>query len=286
MPIARFSVPFGLQNVIWNSIGKDTGYSLVGITHDWRTVVFGDRRLPFRNDALPTQGLNIVHHPEKRTLFEDIFGSSAFSNDSESSQSTSTMSSQVRRLQGNLHHELFDKPAYLMPAIDTLFDPLVTSLLSSRISDVDPKISEAVGEDEDVTMTDDTLQQPVFATRPTRIPNQGEMELFTQLFRTTSITSIPILSFAPPIFLIVLKFSITLAKPPVYSKVNGITKTNGLHSLKPNGISRHSVATTVSKPKPRLAPDDVNKPEVSMPEPSIPTSPILKGKKRKKTSAD
>ncbi|KAF8807853.1 WD40 repeat-like protein [Phlegmacium glaucopus] len=187
--VASFSVPFGLQNVIWNSIGKGVGYSLVGITHDWRVVVLGDTRLPFRDDIL-TQGLNVADHSKKRTLFEDIFGSSAFSNaDSEPLQSVSSMSSQVRKVEGNRHHELFDKPAYLMPAIDTLFDPLVTSLLSTRGSDVDPKIPEVDEEDEDVTMIDDTVKQPVFATRPTRISNQGEMELFTQLFRTTSISS-------------------------------------------------------------------------------------------------
>lgn len=201
IPAATFSVPFGLQNVIWNSIGKGAGYNLVGITHDWRVVVLGDTRLPSRDDNLPTKGLDFVDRSKKRTLFEDIFGSSAFADgDSESLQAISTMSSHDRKPEGT-RHELFDKPAYLMPALDNLFDPLVTSLLSSRISQVDPKISEADEEDEDVTMIDDTVQQPLFASRPTRIPNQGEMELFTQLFRTTSITSKPILLL--PIFLMI-----------------------------------------------------------------------------------
>jgi NET1-associated nuclear protein 1 (U3 small nucleolar RNA-associated protein 17) len=153
-------------------------------------VVLGDTQLPSRDDNLPTKGLDIADRFEKRTLFEDIFGSSAFANrDSEPLQSISTMSSQVRKLEGS-RHELFDKPAYLMAALDTLFDPLVTSLLRNRISEVDPKISEPDDEeDDDITMIDDTVQQPTFATRPTRIPNQGEMEIFTQLFRKTSITS-------------------------------------------------------------------------------------------------
>ena len=210
IPNATFSVPFGLQNVIWNSIGKGAGYSLVGITHDWRVVALGDTRLPSRDDNLPIKGLDIADRSEKRTLFEDIFGSSAFaSGDSELLQSISTMSSHVRKPEGS-RHELFDKPAYLMPALDDLFDPLVTSLLSSRISEVYPKISEADEEDEDVTMIDDTVQQPLFATRPTRIPNQGEMELFTQLFRTTSITSTLILFLPPNIFMIYTKIHLSL----------------------------------------------------------------------------
>lgn len=192
IPAAAFFVPFGLQNVVWNSIGKGAGYNLVGITHDWRVVMLGDIELPSEDDNLPIKDLDIADRSEKRTLFEDIFGSSAFANgDSESSQSISTMSSRVRKPEGS-RHEMFDKPAYLMPALDTLFDPLVTSLLRNRISEVDSKkISEADDddEDEDVTMIDDTVQQPLFATRPTRIPNQGEMELFTHLFRKTSITS-------------------------------------------------------------------------------------------------
>jgi len=259
IPAATFLVPFGLQNVIWNSIGKGAGYNLVGITHDWRVVLLGDTQLHSRDDNLPTKGLDIADRSERRTLFEDIFGSSAFANgDSESLQPISTMSSHIRKLEGS-RHELFDKPAYLMSTLDTLFDPLVTSLLRIRISEVDPKISEADDEDEDVTMIDDTAQQPLFATRPTRIPNQGEMELFTQLFRKTSITI-----------------------APVSSKVNG--KTNGVRS-KSNGISSHSIGTIVSKPTQRPPPsDDVGRHEASTPElsSSIASPPIFKGKKRKK----
>jgi len=225
--------------------------------------VLGDTRPSFSDESLPAQGLNVAGSFRKRTLFEDIFGSSAFANgDSESLQSISTMSSQPRKLEGNRHRELFDKPAYLMPAIDTLFDPLVTSLLRSRISEVDPKIPEADEEDEDVTMIDDTVQQPLFATRPTRIPNQGEMELFTQLFRTTSI----------------------IRKSSVSSKVNLNGKTNGAHSPKSNGIS--SIETTVSKPTQRPPSDGVNPHEISTPEPSVAPSPISKGKKRKKVSVE
>ena len=210
IPAATFSVPFGLQNVIWNSIGKDAGYNLVGITHDWRVVVLGDTQHPSRDDNLPAKSLDIVDRSEKRTLFEDIFGSSAFANgDSESLQSISTMS-HVRKPEGS-RHELFDKPAYLIPALDNLFDPLVTSLLRNRVFEVDPKISES-DEEDDVTMIDDTVQQPLFTTRPTRILSQGEMELFTQLFRKTSITSTLIL-FTPIYFMIVLKSSVTFSKP-------------------------------------------------------------------------
>ncbi|KAF8812062.1 hypothetical protein BYT27DRAFT_7335912 [Phlegmacium glaucopus] len=96
-----------------------------------------------RDDILPTQGLNVPIHSEKRTLFEDIFGSTAFSNDD------------------------IDKSTYLMPAIDTLFHPLVTWLLSTQGADVDPTIPEVDEEDEGVTMIDDAVEQPVFATRPT-----------------------------------------------------------------------------------------------------------------------
>lgn len=246
--------------------------------------MLGDMQLPPRDDNLRTKGLDIADRSEKRTLFEDIFGSSAFANgDSEPLQSISAMSSHVRKLEGS-RHELFDKPAYLMPALDTLFDPLVTSLLRNRISEVDPKISEADDEeDEDVTMIDDTVQQPLFATRPTRIPNQGEMELFTQLFRKTSLTSTYTHSFFTPIYFMIVLNLPSLVVVPVSSKVNG--KTNGARSLKSNGISSHSIGTIVSKPTQRPpSSDNVGPHEASTPEPSgsIASPPIFKGKKRKK----
>lgn len=77
---------------------------------------------------------------------------------------------------------------------------------------------------------------------------------------------------------IVLKLSITLAKPQV-SKANG--KTNGVYSLKPNGIS--SIGTTVSKPTQRPSSDSVDPHEVSTP---VAPPPIAKGKKRKKVSVE
>ena len=286
IPAATFFVPFGLQNVIWNSIGKGGGYNLVGITHDWRVVMLGDTQLPSRDDNLPSKGLDIADRSEKRTLFEDIFGSSAFANgDSESSQSISTISSHVRKPEGS-RYELFDKPAYLMPALDTLFDPLVTSLLRNRISEVDPKkISEVDDEDdEDVTMIDDTVQQPDFTTRPTRIPNQGEMELFTQLFRKTSITSTYTHSFFYSyIFYDCTEIFFYHLVAPVSSKVNG--KTNGVRSLKLNGISSHSIVSKPTQPRPPPPFDDVCPHEASTPDPSNSnTSPtIFKGKKRKKS---
>ena len=85
----------------------------------------------------------------------------------------------------------------------------------------------------------------------------------------------------------VLKSSITLANPPVFSKVNG--KTNGVRSLKSNGISSHSIGTIVSKPTQRPTSDDVVDPhEASTPERSnsIASPPIFKGKKRKKLLAE
>jgi hypothetical protein len=84
--------------------------------------------------------------------------------------------------------------------------------------------------------------------------------------------------------MIVLIFFITLENPPVSLKVNG--KTNGVRSLKSNGVSSHSIGTIVSKPTHRPPSNDVgpHELEASTPESSssIASPPIFKGKKRKK----
>jgi hypothetical protein len=64
---------------------------------------------------------------QKRTLFQDIFGESAFTS------SHPVPTGEVPRLQtGREARTVFDGPAYLMPPIETLVDPLVDALLRHR----------------------------------------------------------------------------------------------------------------------------------------------------------
>ncbi|KAF8973504.1 WD40-repeat-containing domain protein [Flammula alnicola] len=188
IPTSIRSVPFGLRNVVWASFNKRSGYNLVGVTHSWRVVMISDSQQPSNEEGLTAKGINVGHESQRRTLFQDIFGVSAFAaSNSDFSQAPSLLQK---------HHKtytLFDTPAYLAPSLDSLFDPLVKSLLTNRPTE--PSALEDRPEDdieEDAVMEEEQVaSNSILSSHPSRSPHPGEMEAFTKLFKARCMTGTP-----------------------------------------------------------------------------------------------
>lgn len=122
---------------------------------------------------------------QTKTLFQDIFGRSAFtdlSNEVPASKPelhvAHTRSGTSKDIPG-----IFDGPAYLMPPLAYLFEPLMASFLTPRM-EPNQSVTKAPGsgEDEDIDMEED--DSPVLSVTPSRrIVNEVEMELFIDTFR-------------------------------------------------------------------------------------------------------
>ena len=183
-PTSIRSVPFGLRNVVWASFQNDSGFNFVAITHSWKALVFGDSRRPFEDGSLSPKSLNMGHQPQSLTLFQDIFGASAFA----SVPPAETLS--LRHADGP--QEILDQPAYSTPPLNDLFDSLIRLFLRDRPPDsiIEEQGLEDLEHDDmqDVQSTGDPLTT---SCHQSRFANSGEMAVFTTLFRSRCMSSEP-----------------------------------------------------------------------------------------------
>lgn len=182
-PTAIRSLPFGLRNAVWASFNSGSGFNLVGITHSWRVVTFGDSRQTLKDEGRTATAMNIQNQPPKRTLFEDIFGVSAFA-----STSSDPVHAPSLLRKNSKSHEVFDTPVYLAPSLDDLFNPLIKSFLTLRPSE--PSIADDAhdDDDDDIVMEEEQDTTSSASRHASRVPNPGEMDAFTKLFRARCMT--------------------------------------------------------------------------------------------------
>ena len=157
---------------------------MVGITDSWDVVLCGDDVQPHAREGSGARALvSGSHEPQKRTLFQDIFGDSALTDRPIVQQNTV----------GNPKHwnskeiaNVFDGPAYLIPALDTLFDALMSHFLKLRPSEVeDVPALNLPGDGQDSSMDiDEPPDGPlVHVPRSERVVDAQEMESFIGLFQ-------------------------------------------------------------------------------------------------------
>ncbi|KAH8099362.1 WD40 repeat-like protein [Cristinia sonorae] len=262
-PIATQSLPFHFLGVTacppgWTQGGETSSLALLGVTHSWNVVLLGD------NITLPDEigathiGLRDAGAAVKRTLFDDIFGASLFVSPSvqSSAQSPNVQSSSWK---GKDVERVFDAPAYLMPPLEALFDPLVQSFFVER--GPEKKFVKDEGEGADDRMDEDEKDGPILVgSKPERMVGKDEMAGLVNLFKSYAIR-------------------------PSNTTIN----INGIHkaSAQINGVTSHSTTSTPSsKAKPKTAvPPSTSKPSVPSPVPSpAAASPgVRAGSKRKKS---
>src|SRR5882762_5685991 len=127
LPYKKFTVPFGFLNVAYYpttssvSIQGASSFSLVGITNKHSVVLFGDNvGAPMAEGSTAKAIIGGASLAQRKTLFQDIFGVSAFADLSQVSPSVDlTPMPRPRALPRSGHEvaELFNAPAYLMPPI-------------------------------------------------------------------------------------------------------------------------------------------------------------------------
>jgi NET1-associated nuclear protein 1 (U3 small nucleolar RNA-associated protein 17) len=180
IPLSIHSLPFSLRNVELNSFQTSKGFSFVAITHAWRVVSIGGSVPRSTDEGLSPKAISFDGQRQNRTLFQDIFGVSAFEEDSHVDQ-PSTSAALSRK---GVDHPLSDIPAFATPSFDTFFDTFLNAFLT-------PRELHNVDKDEEVTagIEDDVMDQnedtAMIQLHKFRFPNPDDLEAFTQLFRST-----------------------------------------------------------------------------------------------------
>ena len=186
----KLTVPFGFLNVVWHTSSTGTtpgisnAYELVGITNHYNVVLFGDNLTALLNEGLSAN--SIVDGAEtmpNRTLFQDMFGVSSFSSPSKQSDLAPGDS---LPWSGNKIAELFNVPAYLIPPIVSLFEPLIDSFIQLRQIEMDetqgPLVLGHPNENVDMAALCDDEPQTM-GVRSDRVVDANEMDMLVDLFR-------------------------------------------------------------------------------------------------------
>lgn len=175
LPSRTHTVPFKLRNVSWYPVSsrpqatKDSSsFSLVGITQTWSVVLFGSNvQAPSDEGSSAKEIVGGAGETSRRTLFQDVFGKSAFADVTQRPSLVSSVASQQQPWNGKSVEDIFDIPAYLMPPVESLFDSLMEDFVKLRSIDLDEsKGADAdKDEEEDVGMDVDEDEQPVVVVR-------------------------------------------------------------------------------------------------------------------------
>ncbi|KAI0830514.1 WD40 repeat-like protein [Trametes gibbosa] len=275
LPTAIRTLPFHLRSAIpvppTGFFPTDpTGFTLVGITDSWSVVVFGDDVQVPEEEGASAQGITQDASGGKRTLFHDIFGTSAFADLATTpSMSTSASTSTAQPWKGKEVASAFDAPAHLVPPLETLFDAVMSGFLTLRPDGEDVEDQEPDHEDMEVDEVAEAPHPPVKGGLSLeRVVDRQEMNGFVELFMQCAI------------------------KAPAESRsLPSFPQTNGVH--KPNGVPPHvnGISTAPSTPA-AVAKHKLNgvtpnghahTPSRLPPTPTDASPAVKAGKKRKKS---
>ncbi|KAF8506780.1 WD40 repeat-like protein [Russula emetica] len=268
-PRNTYNLPFSLRNIVWypqsSSKAKETSaFRLVGITDNWDVMVCGDDVHPLAGEGSVARGLlTSSQEPSKRTLFQDIWGDSALTGALDPLIQKKVASTAPRN--GQEIADIFGGPAYMIPPLETLFEPIMTHFLTARPpEDETIRVPGLPGEDaEDTNMDVDEPQADarVSGTRAERVVDAREMDALIHLFRHHGVKAPSPISHTP------LSNGHAEIQNNAYRKVNGHS-----HTPKPKANSKLHSSPAISNDHPSS-----ENPSLTAPKPS----PVATGKKRK-----
>lgn len=190
IPVKKHTLPFRLHSIAtcparWLRSTDPSSFAFVGVTHKWNAVIFGDQIRLADEDESTARGIVGTASAAKHTLFQDIFGKSAL-NDAAVKQSFAVPAQTSAPWKGKEVERIFDTPAYLLPPLGTLFDPLLDEFLVER-SGVNAPMDQDEQQDEqqdgDVEM--EGVDGPILVgNRLERIVDVGEMTSMIALFQS------------------------------------------------------------------------------------------------------
>ena len=179
-PITTFSVPFGVRNCVSYPLTENSpDPAFIAITHQWSVVLIG-KNVKLAQEGSTAKEIVQGSSHSRRTLFQDIFGQSAFA---EPPSPRATLEGQNHSWDKTTAAEILDRPAYLMPPLEHLFEPLINGFLKLRSED---PVAEVLP-DEDVDMKEEVSETVPVRTRRSRPVQPEEMNAFVEFFKKQSV---------------------------------------------------------------------------------------------------
>jgi len=272
-PRNTYTLPFTLRGLVWypqspSKANETSTFHLVGITDNWDVVLCGDDVHLLVGQGLGARGLVVgSQEPRKRTLLQDIFGDSALAGAPVGPPIPNNVTSALP-WKGKGTADILSGPAYLIPPLETLFEPIMTNFLIPRPPEEDttpvPGLPE--GEEKDDSMdVDESAGNPLAsAVRAERVVDAREMDALIELFRHHGVKAPSPLPHVP-----LSNGHVPEVQNNAYNK-----KVNG-HSHTPKAKVNSELHPKTETPNGRSSPESPSKTVTT-------SSPVVTGKKRKK----
>jgi len=266
IPYQTNMIPFRLLNVTWYpSLAETSKFRLVGITEAWNVVLFGDEVQNLAEAGASPTRIDVLtqKRSEGTTIFQEMFGISSFARVERPLASHSSLISTAKG-QGQAATTILDVPAYLMPPLESLFQPLINGFLQPRTLGLERNLPAGVEGQEEVEVemeVDEPVnlesRSPFIAgAKPQRVVDAREMNDFVELFRHHGLTSSKPRRITFPQSRTngvrnnngISKYPLNGASTPPFHKINGKTANSASQSTSPIPTSS-SPATTGKKRK-------------------------------------
>lgn len=181
------TLPFRFRVVDWNDVDT-TSHSFIGITYSWNIVICGnDARAPTGIEESPREIDRNAGVIARKTLFQDIFGKSAFAEISGEAAAGSFVSTPIEHTARDKKNVLsvFDAPAYLAPPIETLYSSLIGSFLTKTPEREAPRLEEELDESDEMIVD----EEPIQTIQQGRSVEDAEIDSLIELFQKQSVRS-------------------------------------------------------------------------------------------------
>ncbi|KIL71460.1 hypothetical protein M378DRAFT_188919 [Amanita muscaria Koide BX008] len=265
--VSEQTIPYRFQSIALFA-ASEPAFNFVGITTNWAIVSFGEKAIQPDTEGTSSSQIPVNAGPRARTLFQDIFGASAFEQLSAEQSGVQSFSTAVLP-RSNAPVAALDRPSHLLPPISTIFDTFMSEFLHARPrSPVPTPKAEQVPETGDMDV--DIPETVVLRDQQTRLVTQEEIDGLVDLFKSHVVD---------------LKYT-TSVNPngkvdiPTKSLVNG--KLHHVPSVSPASAERKLNGST-STPKPVIKTPALTIPSPA-PAPSVPQEATPQSSKKRKKS--
>ncbi|KAG1757171.1 WD40-repeat-containing domain protein [Suillus lakei] len=185
-PLLSQTLPFGIRNLVWyptsSRSARSRTFSLVGITHTFGVVLLG-HDISIADEASSSTGaLQKGPAVPKRSLFEEMFGVPALTDVSHNTVSSTIDTSLPWK--SSETGSVFDAPAYLMPPMESLFEPLINGFLKLRVKEnVDEERQSGVQDAADEMPAEPMdIEEPAFIEMG-KVSNDEILDTFVPFFK-------------------------------------------------------------------------------------------------------
>ena len=180
-PTNKQAIPYAFHAIVSYTPSQER-FSFIGITTNWAVVSFGEQSFQPRVEGSSSNKISANAVNQKRTLFQDIFGVSAFDHRaSEQPVQSSFSTGPIPRPRAPV--SAFDGPSHLLPPMSSVFESIMEDFVHKAPTSGSAAVVDV---DEDVDMEVDAPEVIATPEHKTRHIGQ-EVGILVNLFKSHTI---------------------------------------------------------------------------------------------------